>query len=81
MVNFYSIAINTLMFLNNYQYITFSYICITSIYVALSICVLFISLMQSINRAHILNTTSLMLLSGSIIADSGTGVTYIVPLT
>ena len=78
MVNFYGIAINTLMFLNNYQYITFSYICITSISLALSICVLFISLMQSINRAHILNTTSLMLLFGFIIADSGT---YIVPLT
>ena len=45
---------------------------------ALSICVLFISLMQSVNRAQFLNTTSLSLLFGFAPTRS---VTDIVSLT
>ena len=41
-------------------------------YVTLYICVLFISLMQSVNGAQFLNTTSLSLLFGSA-ACGGTG--------
>ena len=48
-------------------------------YLALSICVLFISLMQSVNGAQFLNTTSLSLLFGCA-AGGGTGAIVIVPL-
>ena len=48
------------MFLNNYCYIDIS----TSISSALAICVLFISLMQSVNGVQFLNTTSLSSLFG-----------------
>ena len=47
---------------------------------ALSICVLFISLMQSVNGAQFLNTNSLWLLF-AFIAGGGTGANVIVPLT
>ena len=46
---------------------------------ALSVCVLFISLMQSGNGAQFLNTTSLLLLSG-FGAGAGAGAIVIVPL-
>ena len=46
----------------------------------LSICVLFVSLMESVNGAQFLNTTSLLLLSGFAIG-SGAGAIAIVPLT
>ena len=49
-------------------------------YLALSICVLFISPMQSVNRATILNITSSLLFFGSA-ASGGTSATAIVPLT
>ena len=52
----------------------------TSMSLALSICVLFISLMQSINGAQFLNTTSLLLLSG-FAAGTSAGAIFIVPLT
>ena len=51
-----------------------------SMSLALSICVLFISLMQSINGAQFLNTTSLLLLSG-FAAGTSAGAIFIVPLT
>ena len=47
---------------------------------ALSTCVFFISLMQSVNGAQFLNTTSLSLLFG-FAAGGGTGAIVIVPLT
>ena len=46
-------------------------------YLALSICVLFISVMQSVNGAQFLNATSLPTLSGS--TGAGTCATIIVP--
>ena len=46
----------------------------------LSICVLFVSLMQSVNGEQFLNTTSLLLLSG-FATGSGAGAIAIVPLT
>ena len=49
-------------------------------YLALSICVLFISLMQSVNGAQFLNTTSLTLLFGFATGGS-TGAITIVSLT
>ena len=48
-------------------------------YLALSICVLFISLMQSANGAQFLNTTSLSALSA--VAGAAAYSTVIVPLT
>ena len=51
-----------------------------SISLALSICVLFISFIQSINGAQFLNITSLSLLFGFVTSD-GTGSIDIVPLT
>ena len=51
----------------------------TSMSLTLSICVLFISLMHSVNGVQFLNTTSLSLLSG--IAVAGTGGIVIAPLT
>ena len=50
----------------------------TSMSLALSICVLFISLMQSVNGAQFLNTTSLFPLFGLSLACAAI---YIVPLT
>ena len=47
-------------------------------YLALSICVLFVYLIQSINGAQFLNTTSLSLLFGST-TGGGTGAIVIVP--
>ena len=49
-------------------------------YLSLSICVLFISLMQSVNETKFLNTTSLSLLFG-FTAGGGTNAIVIVPLT
>ena len=49
-------------------------------YLALSICVLFIWLIQSVNGAEFLNTTSLSLLYG-FVAGVGTGAIAIVSLT
>ena len=49
-------------------------------YLALSICVLFISLLQSVNGAQLLNTTSLSLLF-EFAAGGGGGAIVIVPLT
>ena len=48
-------------------------------YLALCICVLFISLMQSVNGAQFLNTSSLSLLSGY--AGASTRAAVIVALT
>ena len=48
-------------------------------YLALSICVLFVSLMQLVNGAHFLNTTFLPSLSGSVGVSTHT--TVIVTLT
>ena len=57
------------MFVNNFHYIlfTFNYTgpLITSMFLALSICVLSISFMQSVNNAQFLNSTSLFLLFGA----------------
>ena len=64
------------MFLNNYCYIDIS----TSISSALAICVLFISLMQSVNGAQFLNITFLLLLFGFTAAGGGTGTIDVVPL-
>ena len=47
-------------------------------YLALSICVLFVYLIQSVNGAQFLNTTSLSLLFGST-TGGGTGAIVIVP--
>ena len=47
---------------------------------ALPICLLFISLLQSVNRAQFLNTTSLSILFG-FTTGGGTGTMDIVPLT
>ena len=47
-------------------------------YLALYICVFFISLMQSVNRAQFLNTTSLLALFGLFPSCAGT---VRVPLT
>ena len=54
------------MFANKFRYISIKlYIFITtSISLALTICILFISLIQSVNGAQFLNTTSLFLLFG-----------------
>ena len=48
-------------------------------YLALSICVLFFSPMQSVNGAKFLNATSLLTISGC--ADASNGSIDIVPLT
>ena len=54
----------------------------TSVSLVLSICVLFISLMHSVNRAHFLNTYSLSLSFGIAGGGGGgTGAIDIVPLT
>ena len=55
-----------------------SYICITTLMsLALSICVLFISLMQLLNGAQLLNTTCLLLFS----PPAANVATIVVPLT
>ena len=57
------------MFANKFRYISIKlYIFITtSISLALTICILFISLIQSVNGAQFLNTTSLFLLFGGAV--------------
>ena len=57
-------------FLNNYSYIPLSYTLaiVTARSLALSTRVLFVSLMQSVNRAQFLNITSLLFLSAAISA-------------
>ena len=68
------------MFFNNYHYFIKLYIDITtSMYLALCICVLFISFMQSVNGAQVLNITSLLLLFG-FTAGGGIGAMVIVSL-
>ena len=47
---------------------------------AISICIMFISLMQSVNAAQLLNTTSLLLFS-AFDAGAGAGAIVIAPLT
>ena len=71
------------MFLHNYHYSIKLYIDITiSISFALSICVLFISLMQLVNGAQFLNATPLSLSSACLAGATAPGpAIVIVPLT
>ena len=65
------------MFLNNHRHFSIKFYIgiITSTSLALSICGLFISCMQSVNGAHILNPTAILLFP--LPADNAT--TVIVP--
>ena len=66
------------MFLNNYHYSIKLYIGITTLMsLALSICVLFISLMQLVNGAQFLNTNCILLFP----PPAGDAATVLVPLT
>ena len=65
------------MFFNNYLYILLNETLLHTLnFLALSICVLFISLMQSVNGAQFLNTTWILLFPPPANAED-----VIVPLT
>ena len=59
--SFYTIALNFLMFLNDHRYIPLNYTLALNVF-RICVCVLFISLMHSVNRAQVLNVTFLSLL-------------------
>ena len=79
MTHLYSIAINFQIYLNNYRYILLKLHTgiSTPLSLALSTCVLFISLMQSVNEEQFLNVAFLPLFP----PPAAISVTALVPLT